>query len=98
MRSTVPLASEAGRKPGCLDDRTGTRVAALAVRPFGEGSAFLDGPLEGEGAAPGPSGGQKSGDGRTIRHGIPLPTLSVLKFHYQARIVAYRVGVPPQND
>jgi hypothetical protein len=26
-----------------------------------------------------------------------LPCLSVLKLHYQARIVAFPVGLPPQN-
>jgi len=52
------------------------------VGRLGYGSAFLDGPLEGQGAVPRPSGGQKSGDGRGVRHGIPVLTLSVLKVHY----------------
>ena len=72
-------------------------VLAGAVGPVG-GSASVDGPPEGQSAVPRPSDGQKPGHWRGVRHGIPLPTLSVLKFHYQVRILAFPVGLPPQHD
>ena len=68
------------------------------IGPAGLGSAFLDGPLESQGAIPRPSDGQKTGDWCGVRHWIPLPTLCVLKLHYQARIVALLTELPPQND